>query len=275
MPPYDAGMRILITGAGRAIGRATAEVLTQRGHEVVATARRPEVLDDLDVAARLPLDVTDAASVTDTLGSGDGPGAAGELDVVINNAAVSFSGPLEDYPIELFQATLDTNVTGALRVVQAVLPRWRVRGSGVVVNISSVQGRVSTPVEGAYAASKFALEALSETMHYELAHFGIRTCIVEPGYIAPGMLHHVTHAGPDAYEDLHRQWTGIDDQVTGDAGRTSPEVAAGIIADAVEDPATPLRVPIGADAELTLAVRKQLDDAAFESTMRSQLGLTW
>lgn len=262
-------MRILITGAGRAIGRVTAETLTARGHHVIATARRPELLADMDVAERLALDVTDAASVATCFA------AAGELDAIVNNAALSMSGPMEDYPIDMFQATLDTNVTGVLRCVQAVAPAWRTRGSGVIVNISSVQGKVSTPVEGAYAASKFALEALSETLHYELGHFGIRVCIIEPGYIAPGMKHAPTHVGPDAYTDLHAQWSGTDDKVTGGAGRTSTEVAAGVIADAVEQANTPLRVPIGADAELTFAVRKQMDDAEFEATMRAQLGLTW
>lgn len=262
-------MRVLITGAGRAIGRATAQALAARGHEVVATARRPELLDDLDVAQRLALDVTDDASVAACFA------AAGPLDALINNAALSMHGPLEDYPLDVFSSILDTNVTGALRCIQAVAPAWRARGSGVIVNISSVQGRVSTPVEGAYAASKFALEALSESLHYELGHFGIRVCIVEPGYVAPGMQHVPTHEGPAPYAELHRQWSGTADAVTGPGGRTPVDVAAGVIADAVVDADTPLRVPLGDDAALTLAVRKELDDATFEATMRERLGLTW
>jgi NAD(P)-dependent dehydrogenase (short-subunit alcohol dehydrogenase family) len=183
-------MRVLITGAGRAIGKATAIELRDRGHEVVATARDPSLLGDLDGVEALELDVRSDESVRAAIG------AAGELDAVVNNAALSVSGPLEGYPVDTFAATLDTNVTGVLRVVQAVLPAWRERGSGVIVNISSVQGQVSTPMEGAYAASKYALEALSETMHYELRHFGIRTVIIQPGYIAPGMKHPVEHKGP-------------------------------------------------------------------------------
>lgn len=263
-------MRVLITGAGRAIGRATARELLERGHEVVATARDPSLLADLDGATALPLDVRDDASVRAAVAR------AGPLDAVVNNAALSVSGPLEGYPLETFAATLDTNVTGVLRVVQALLPAWRARGSGVIVNISSVQGRVSTPMEGAYAASKFALEGLSETMHYELGHFGIRVAIVQPGYIAPGMKHGDAHLGPDGvYDELRRQWTGMDDKVSDGAGRTPAAVAAARIADAVEDPATPLRVPIGADAEMVLAVRRQLGDEEFEAAMRAQLGLTW
>jgi NAD(P)-dependent dehydrogenase (short-subunit alcohol dehydrogenase family) len=262
-------MRVLITGAGRAIGKATAIELRDRGHDVVATARDPALLDDVDGVMVVPLDVRDAESVRAAVHG------AGSLDAIVNNAALSVSGPLEDYPLDTFEATLDTNVTGVLRVAQAVLPEWRERGHGAFVNISSVQGRVSTPLEGAYAASKFALEALSETMHYELAHFGIRVAIVEPGYISPGMKHATEHLGPDVYDELRAQWSGTDEKVTGGGGRTPTEEAARRIADAVEDPATPLRVPIGADAEMTLAVRRKLDDAEFEAAMRAQLGLTW
>ena len=262
-------MRVLITGAARAIGRATAEVLTARGHHVVATARDPQALEGVVAAACLPLDIRDPESVRGAIE------AAGELDAVVNNAAVSAAGPLEDLPIDWLQATFDTNVVGALRVIQAVVPAWRVRGSGVIVNISSVQGRVSTPLEGAYAASKFALEALSETLHYELRHFGIRTVIIEPGYIAPGMKEAPKHRGPDAYADLWEQWEGTDATLTGPAGRPGPELVGNAIAQAIEDRATPLRVPVGADAELVLTTRRQLEDEPFEQLMRETLGLTW
>ena len=186
-------MRVLITGAGRAIGRATAEVLSERGHEVVATARDVSVLAGLQVEKILSLDVSDDASVAAAVE------AAGELDAVVNNAGRTGSGPLEDYPLDDFARVLDVNTLGPLRLVQAVVPQWRRRGSGVVVNISSVQGRIGTPLEGVYAASKHALEALSEVLHYELGHFGIRVVIIEPGYIAPGMKHSADYTGPDVY----------------------------------------------------------------------------
>ena len=174
-------MRILITGAGRAIGAATAQELSARGHDVVATARDVSLLESLDVAERRTLDVTDQRSVDAALA------AAGERDAVVNNAAVLGSGPVEDFPPDRLAAVFETNTIGALRVIQAVLPAWRQRGSGVIVNVSSVQGRVATPLEGPYAASKHALEGLSEALHYEVGHFGIRVVIIEPGYIAPGM----------------------------------------------------------------------------------------
>ena len=262
-------MRILVTGAARAIGRATAAECAKRGHEVIATARDKALLDDLDVAQRLTLDVTDPDSISAALD------AAGELDGVVNNAALSGAGPMEDFPLDRLHAIVDTNTYGPLRVVQALAPSWRVRGSGVFVNVSSVQGRISSPLEGAYAASKFALEALSETLHYELSHFGIRVVIVQPGYIAPGMKASPRHDGPAVYQDLWDQWTGTDAKVTGPEGRPGSELVGVAIADALEDPTTPLRVPVGADAEMIFSARKHFDDAGFEAAMRKTIDLTW
>jgi NAD(P)-dependent dehydrogenase (short-subunit alcohol dehydrogenase family) len=262
-------MRVLVTGAARAIGAATVNELTARGHHVIATARDSSLLADVDAAARLSLDVTSDASVDAALGQ------AGELDAIVNNAGVTASGPLEVFPIEQVRAVLETNTIGPLRLIQKVVPAWRQRGSGVIVNVSSVQGRVATPVEGVYSASKYALEALSEALHYELSHFGIRTVIIEPGYIAPGMKSAPSFEGPPIYAELWEQWNGTDTKVTGPAGRSGPELVGAAIADAIENADTPLRVPVGPDAEMVLATRQRLDDAAFESTMRAALDLTW
>jgi NAD(P)-dependent dehydrogenase (short-subunit alcohol dehydrogenase family) len=262
-------MRILITGSARAIGAATAEELTRAGHEVVATARDVSLLDGLDVAVRLPLDVTDEESVRQALAQ------AGELDAVVNNAAISTKGPMESFPIERLREMFETNTIGPLRLLQDLLPQWRARGSGVVVNVSSVQGRVATPLEGPYSGTKHALEAISETMHYELGHFGIRVVIVQPGYIAPGMKNAERVAGSDDYQQLWEQWDGTDAKLTGPGGRSGPELVAVAIRQAIEDPTTPLRVPVGDDAVAVLAARAQLDDEAFESAMRKTLGMTW
>jgi NAD(P)-dependent dehydrogenase (short-subunit alcohol dehydrogenase family) len=262
-------MRVLVTGASRAIGRATVEVLVERGHQVVATARHPELLADLKVDRALELDVSDDRSVAAALAE------AGELDAVVNNAGLTGLGPLEDFPLADFTRVLDVNTLGPLRLAQAVVPAWRERGSGVLINISSVQGRIGTPLEGVYAASKHALEAVSESLHYELGHFGIRVVIVEPGYIAPGMKHSDDHAGPAVYADLHAQWSGTASKVTGPEGRPGPELVGQAVAAAIEDPATPLRVEVGKDAAMVLGLRRTLNDAEFEATMRQALGLTW
>jgi NAD(P)-dependent dehydrogenase (short-subunit alcohol dehydrogenase family) len=262
-------VRVLVTGASRAIGRATVEVLTGRGHQVVATARHVSLLADLEADQVLPLDVSDAASVAAAVAR------AGELDAVVNNAGLTGLGPLEDYPLEDVARVLDVNTLGPLRLAQAVVPRWRERGSGVLVNISSVQGKIGTPLEGVYAASKHALEALSETLHFELGHFGIRLVIIQPGYIAPGMKHSGDHVGPAVYADLHAQWNETDAKLTGPQGRPGPELVGQAVADALEDPTTPLRVEVGQDAAMVLELRRTLSDAAFEATMREALGLTW
>jgi len=267
--PSLGAIRILITGAGRAIGAATATELAGAGHEVVATARDVHLLDDLDVALRLPLDVTDDASVAAALD------AAGPLDAVVNNAAQNGKGPLENFPLDQIESIFATNVFGALRVLQPLLPAWRERGSGVIVNVSSIQGRVATPLDGAYSASKYALESFSETLHYELAHFGIRVVIVEPGYTAPGMLPGGHERGDPSYDQLWEQWEHTDRVVTGPSGRPGPEFVAGAILRAIEDPATPLRVPVGEDAATVLGARSSLGDAEFEATMRAVLGATW
>ncbi|HWF16682.1 MAG TPA: SDR family oxidoreductase [Acidimicrobiales bacterium] len=263
-------MRVLVTGAARAIGRATVEVLAQRGHEVVATAREVAQLEGVPAKLVLPLDVRDTESVRAAVAQ------AGELDAVVNNAALTGYGPLETYPLERFAQVLDVNTLGPLRVAQAVLASWRERGHGVLVNISSVQGRIGTPLEGPYAASKHALEAMSESMHFELGHFGIRVVIVEPGYIAPGMKHDdADHLGPAAYAELRAQWGSTMSTLVGPEGRPGPETVALAVADAIDDPDTPLRVEVGKDAAMVLELRRNLRDDEFEATMREALELTW
>lgn len=262
-------MHVLVTGAGGAIGRATVEELAGRGHEVVATARDVAALEGLPATQKLRLDVSDDRSVSDALS------VAGDLDAVVNNAGLTGQGPLESYPVDSFTRVLDVNTVGPLRIAQAVVPRWRARGSGVLVNVSSVQGRIGTPLAGAYAASKHALEALSETLYLELGHFGIRVVIVEPGYVAPGMKPGEDHSGPAVYEDLVVQWGRTAETVTGPAGRSGPERVGAAVADAIENVDTPVRVEVGEDAAMVLELRRRLGDAEFEATMRETLGLTW
>jgi NAD(P)-dependent dehydrogenase (short-subunit alcohol dehydrogenase family) len=261
-------MRVLITGAGSGIGAATARVLHAKGCEVVATARKPEVLADVPATLRLQLDVTSDASVAACLSE------AGDIDVLVNNAAIAESGPLERLPLDRLRACLETNTIGALRMIQAVAPAMRQNGRGTIVNVSSVNGRVSSPLSGAYAATKFALEAMSETLHYELGHFGIRIVIVEPGYIAPGMKGGAPWGMEPPYDELGRQWFGTDEKLVG-GERPEPEIVGEAIWDAITTDDPRLRRPVGADAELILATRAQLDDETFEQTMRSTLGLTW
>ncbi len=260
-------LRVLITGAARGIGMATAQLLANRGHSVVATDI--SALSGLEGIQAHVLDVTSDDSVARCLEE------VGPLEAIVNNAGIDGPGPVEGYPLDRVRQIFETNTLGALRVIQAVLPAWRKRGSGVIVNVSSVNGRVASPLRAAYSASKFALEALTESLHLEVRHFGIRSVLIEPGLIAPGMKASEPHKGPADYAGLWEQWAGADTKTTGPTGPLGPEVVALAIASAIEDPATPFRVPVGQDAEMILGLRRSLDDQAFEDAMRKAVGFTW
>lgn len=263
--------RVLITGCSTGIGRATAVELTARGHDVVATARRREALEGLEVAAALELDVDDDTSVIGAVA------AAGDLDVLVNNAGWEAAGPVERVPLERVKAMFDTNVLGVARLVQAVAPSMRAKGAGTIVNVSSMAGRVAAPLNGFYSASKFAVEALSESLHYELGHFGIRVVIIEPGNIATSFGDNAQRYGEDTapWDELRAAWDTASEVLSGGGEAPGPELVATAIADAVEAEETPLRIPVGADAEMVAAVRSSSDDATFEATMRETLGLSW
>jgi NAD(P)-dependent dehydrogenase (short-subunit alcohol dehydrogenase family) len=260
-------LRILITGSARGIGMATAQVLANRGHSVVATDISPLSRSE-GIQAHL-LDVTSDDSVARCLRE------VGPLDAIVNNAGITGVGPVEDHPLDRFRQMFETNTLGPLRLIQAVLPDWRKRGSGVIVNVSSINGRVSSPLRAAYSASKFALEALTESLHYEVRRFGIRCVLIEPGNTATGIEPLEPHQGPADYAGLWEQSAGVDTKMTGPSGPQGPEVVALAVASAIEDPATPLRVPVGQDAETILGLRRSLDDQAFEDAMRKALGFTW
>jgi len=135
-------MRVLITGCSSGFGRGAAVELTERGHDVIATARRPDAIADLVVAEKLALDVTSDASV------GECFAAAGRVDALVNNAGIGVTGPVERLPIDEGRRAFETNFFGPLRCIQAVLPQMRERGSGTIVNVSSLAGRVAPPLDG-------------------------------------------------------------------------------------------------------------------------------
>ena len=261
--------RVLITGCSTGIGRAAAVELTRRGFEVVATARREASIADLDVAMRLALDVDDDRSVEAARD------AAGEVDVLVNNAAFGVIGPIETVPIDAVRPMFETNVFGVLRTVQAFVPAMRERGRGHVVNVSSVAGRMSaTPMNGLYAATKHALEAISEAMWRELGHFGVRVAVVEPGYVATAWPGNEQWLGVEgAYEPLYTQLRAADEE--GQADAAPPELVAGVIADAIESPGPRLRWAAGPEAEEAVALRTSLADADWERLVLERTRLDW
>lgn len=171
----------LITGCSTGIGRDLAGRLTQAGYRVAATARKAETLENLPAALKISLDVTLCDSVdravTQTIET------LGCVDVLVNNAGYAQPGAVEEVTDAQVQRMFDVNVFGALRMIRAVVPHMRAQRSGRIVNISSIAGKLSTPVNGIYSATKFALEALSDALRLELASFGIQVIVVEPGSV--------------------------------------------------------------------------------------------
>jgi NAD(P)-dependent dehydrogenase (short-subunit alcohol dehydrogenase family) len=172
---------VLVTGCSTGIGRALCGLLAEKGWAVVATARDPRSLSALPVAMRLPLDVTDRASI------GEAVAAAisrfGRIDALVNNAGYAMRAAVEEIPEGEMRKMFDVNVFGLIAVTQAVLPTMRKGGGGRIVNLSSISGRFSQPANGAYCASKHAVEALSDALRNEVQPFNIQVSLVEPGPI--------------------------------------------------------------------------------------------
>ncbi len=174
---------ILITGCSSGIGRAAAERLISSGHTVYATARRLDSIADLERAGArtLALDVLDRGSMETAVRAIEADhGAVGGL---VNNAGYAVSGAIEAVSIDAVREEFETNLFGYLQMAQLVLPGMRSRGAGRIVNVSSVAGRVTMPGAGAYAASKYAIEAVSDALRFEVRGFGIQVVVIEPGPI--------------------------------------------------------------------------------------------
>lgn len=172
---------VLITGCSTGIGRGLAEKLSVCGYQVVATARDVSSIRDLPVNLKLPLDVTEEISIKTAVDKV--LERYGRIDVLVNNAGYATRGVIEELPMAKIQREFDVNVFGIVRMVQAVAPIMRTQRSGKIINIGSISGQFSQPVNGAYCASKFAVEALSESLRYELRGWNIQVTVIEPGPI--------------------------------------------------------------------------------------------
>jgi NADP-dependent 3-hydroxy acid dehydrogenase YdfG len=239
---------VLITGASKGIGRAVAEQLAAKGHRVVATGRDAASLDGLEVAEKLALDVNDEASVNAAVA------AAGEVDVLFANAGIMAMGAVEAVAIAEAQAIFNTNVFGTLRVVRAVAPRMRERGSGRIILASSILGRAVLPGFAAYSASKWAIEAYGEGLAMELGGFGIEVVVAEPGPVASGLVENMPRVTLD--DDPYK----LDNPIVPEIMIPTEEAAADYV-ELVEADTVPLRRPIGAFTEDQLGKR---DKAPFD-----------
>jgi NAD(P)-dependent dehydrogenase (short-subunit alcohol dehydrogenase family) len=268
---------VLITGASRGFGEAAAQEMARRGHTIVATMRSPERDGENvrrgyeDHIHPMALDVTDSAAVHSVVA--EAHKRFGRIDAAINNAGYGLYGPVEDLSEAELQRQMNTNFVGQWRVCKAVIPVMREQGGGTIVNVSSTAGKLVGPLMGLYSASKFAVEAMSEALRYEVSRFGIHVVILEPGMyrsdwqttsldvceaVRDGKSHYQesTDAALKAFREL---------AITR-PGSQAVAVAMADIVDLVQTP--PMRWPVGEDAARMLPLRKDTPDDQWEQMIR-------
>ena len=266
---------ILITGASSGIGKATARLFQQRGWNVVATMRNPDrenELNRLDNVLVTRLDLTDAASIYAAVAAG--VERFGRIDVLVNNAAYGAFGPLEATPLETIRRQFDTNVIGLLATTKAVLPAFRGNRAGVIINISSVGGKMTLPLGTLYHGTKFAVEGLSESLSFEMAAIGVKVKIVEPGAVKTNFTHAVEFSNDEGLHEYQEIIRKLVDGCAPLAERAeAPSVTAEVIYRAATDETDQLRYVAGRDAEDLLSKRKADDDPTFLNDLRDQFAL--
>jgi NAD(P)-dependent dehydrogenase (short-subunit alcohol dehydrogenase family) len=268
---------VLITGCSSGIGAATAARLAERGWKVYATARRPETLADLRERGceTLALDVSDESSMRSAVEAVTE--AEGAVGVLVNNAGYSQSGALETLPIEQVRRQFETNVFGLLRMCQLALPGMRAQRWGKIVNISSMGGRLTFPGGGVYHATKYAVEALSDVMRFEVRGFGVDVILIEPGLIVTNFgevaAGSVSDTGDGAYAEFNKQVAKkTQDAYKGPMSKlgAGPEAVAETIAKAISASRPKTRYPVTASARLLINQRRLSPDRMWDLMMRSQ-----
>lgn len=268
---------VLITGSSTGIGKATAKWFQAKGWNVIATMRSPQKeteLTQLDNVLVTRLDVTDSDSIHAAVA--EGLAKFGQIDALVNNAGYGAYGPLEAFPMENIRRQFDTNVIGLLEVTKAVLPHFRSQTSGVIVNISSIGGKVTFPLGTLYHGTKFAVEGISESLSYELAPIGIKVKIVEPGAIATDFagrsFDFTNDESLEEYQGVVNNLMGAFEGLLGEAAPAS--LVAESIWNAVTDGTDTLRYLVGEDAKTWAANRKSEEDQPFINGIKTQFGLT-
>lgn len=259
---------VLITGSNSGIGMATALHLAETGYRVYASMRNLASGDKLQDAAErrgvklemIQLDVNDEASAKKAVG--EILEREGIIDVLINNAGIAPFGPTEELADDVVRDLFETNVFGALRAIRAVLPSMRRERSGVIVNISSIAGHMSMAAMGIYAATKFALEGLSEALAQEVRPFGIRIAIVKPGFIVTPLLDKTADSLPSADSTAYPAAINVMRALIESGHKTggTPEMCAETIEEAINDKSGRLRFPVGEGARVMLEGRKRIPD---------------
>ena len=270
---------VIVTGCSSGIGRATAKRLAQAGWTVYATARRTASIADLeaDGCKTLALDVTDEASMEAAVGAVEK--AEGGVDALVNNAGIQEIGAIETVPMDRVRALFETNVFGAARLTQLVLPGMRSRGSGRIVTIGSMNGRFTWPGTGYYCATKHALEAISDALRHEVRPFGIDAVLIEPGFVKTPLgetaAHRRTEADDGPYASYNAAVADVASSYTTGALGTlacTPEAVAKTVEKALAADGRPrARYRVAPSAGLFMTTRKVLPDAAFDALLRSQM----
>jgi len=271
---------VLITGCSSGIGEATARRLAASGWTVYATARRLEAIEHLrDAGCRtLALDVTDEHSMQAAVEKVER--SEGAVGVLINNAGYSQSGAIETVPMDAVRRQFETNVFGPVRLTQLVLGKMRAQVWGKIVNISSMGGRLALPGGGHYHATKYALEALSDVLRFEVKGFGIDVIVLEPGLIttefgeatASAMAHVQVASGDGPYTSFNATVGAVTKGVYDTPMRhlgAGPDKVARVIERAISRRRAPTRISITPSAKLMIGMRQVLSDRAWDAAMRS------
>ncbi len=266
---------ILITGCSSGIGWATAERLAGAGHTVYATARSTDGLAPLERAGcrTLALDVLDEASMRAAVAAVEADnGAVGTL---VNNAGYAVSGAIEALPLDAIRKEFETNVFGYVRMAQLVLPGMRGRGTGRIVNVSSVAGRVTMPGAGAYAATKYAIEAMSDALRFEVRGFGVHVVVIEPGPIRTAFTATANAAIPPGedgpYGAYHAAVAKADAETDESFIAGKPEHVARTIDRAVTADRPKPRYRVTPIARVLPVVRGTLGGRGFDAFLRTQI----
>jgi NAD(P)-dependent dehydrogenase (short-subunit alcohol dehydrogenase family) len=276
MTPPSANGAVLITGCSSGIGKATALALAAAGFTVWAGLRRPEGFAALEAAGCRPLllDVCDESSMQAAVQAVQAE--QGHIDVLVNNAGFGQHGALEETPLEALRRQFEVNAFGPLRLCQLVLPGMRRAGAGRIVNVSSMGGRLGFPGGGAYHGSKYALEAFSDALRWEVAGFGIGVTVIEPGPTlsafgdaALDSLAHLRETG-SPYAALNASIrAGLEGTFHGEglAGASTPQDVAQAILQALRTDPAPTRVVVGEMARQLIALRAGGSDEAWDAML--------
>jgi len=266
---------VLITGASSGFGRVTAKLFHTNGWNVIATMRSPEKETELSALSNVfigKLDVTDKQSIQNAVSAGIEK--FGKIDVLVNNAGYGALGAMEASTEDEVKQQFDVNFFGLIEVTKAVLPVMRQQKSGVIINVSSVGGRITFPFSSLYHATKFAVEGLTESMQYELNPLGIHLKIVEPGgyktEFAGRSMTLFNLDGLNDYKPSFDKFMAILDQW--DMSENIAEVADAIY-EAATDGTEKLRYPVGHGAVQLIEARQQMNDVEFKKMMTAQTGI--